>query len=147
MDTFGYNLIGVSNRYSNFTTRYVAQTCYGSTAAELCRFTLNSGNIPLITLFTNVYSPNNGATVPNTMVTTAFSSITDEVSVPYGMSTLVLSLVNVGGNEYALMGKGPNSTVYISGYVYIRENIPALAPSSPEVYNEDGTLMSKVVIV
>lgn len=147
MDTFGYNLIGVSNRYSNFTTRYVAQTCYGSTAAELCRFTLNSGNIPLITLFTNVYSPNNGATVPNTMVTTAFSSITDEVSVPYGISTLVLSLVNVGGNEYALMGKGPNSTVYISGYVYIRENIPALAPSSPEVYNEDGTLMSKVVIV
>lgn len=147
MDTFGYNLIGVSNRYSNFTTRYVAQTCYGSTAAELCRFTLNSGNIPLITLFTNVYSPNNGATVPNTMVTTAFSSITDEVSVPYGMSTLVLSLVNVGGNEYALMGKGPNSTIYISGYVYIRENIPSLAPSSPEVYNEDGTLATKVVIV
>lgn len=147
MDTFGYNLTGASNRHSNFTTRYVAQTCYGSTAAELCRFTLNNGNIPLITLFTNVYSPNNNAIVPNTMVTAAFSSIDDEVSIGYGMSTLLLTIVNISDNEYALMGKGPNSTIYISGYVYIRENIPSLAPSSPEVYNEDGTLATKVVIV
>lgn len=147
MDTFGYNLDGTSSRYSNFTTRYVAQTCYGSSTAELCRFKLNSGNIPLITLFTNVFAPNEGAINPNTMITASFSSLSDEVQIPYGINGLALTLVNVGGNEYALMGKATRLTMYISGYVYIRENIPALAPTLPEVYNEDGTLMSKVVII